>query len=595
MRAILALAVALVVGPTTVARSASALPRDPSLLLIGDSVTAGIASAIVDASAVSICDRDSLLKTPDKLLTLEQRAFKYAPCLRFTSTERFLPTIPFFSAFDGENNDSTATDIEIDFADPGEISPTSGGKWDWSKMRNRYQKLSKDEKLRVAAGFVRVRPVDSRRVAQILKSDGPRYYRLNWQTRKYMGNRRPMTAYEYYFYYVNDTGIKGHPEDIETFFVFVPDEAPGSADSTNFFVLVGAAHSDGDANNVAIYEWLSNEPTPQVCAFVELGGHAMAPDVPPLGELYRHGFDTNWHAGDAWGIRDAIATGAGGSLRRFDGWMVENRDPAAMIKPICADRKKDNPTANTYVLISAEEFYGPAGLYGPAAVDSTMDIAAAKQAIRAMSKDLPLTGSTKDSIDRLDAEGLARMLSWSRDGIAQKENPKEVREAKRHIVTRHASYTAPSSTGILKPYLFGSNFPFPFVRRTAGPSGDPRLYAGAEMGLVALSRVKSWLSMQGGLRLGVSYEFNQEDVAVDLGYFTSMARRFTEYALVGTSFPDYHVGVGFIYRTNPWFALGRAKFIELRAGVLTWHEEDLRFSKPTLEFSVAIPWGGARY
>ena len=266
-----------------------------------------------------------------------------------------------------------------------------------------------------------------------------------------------------------------------------------------------------------------------------------------------------------------------------------------MIEPVCAKQKKGNPTANTYVLISAEEFYGAAGLYGPTAVDSTMDIDAARTAITSMSKNLPLTDANRKSIEQLDAEGLKRLLSWSRDGIASKEDPKEIREAKRHVVTQHSSYTAPSSTGILKPYLFGSNFPFPFVRRTAGPSGDPRLYAGVEMSALALSRVKSWLSMQGGLRLGVSYEFNQEDVAVDLGYFTSMARRFTEYALIGTSFPDYHVGVGFIYRTNPWFALGRAKFIELRAGVLTWHEEDLRFSKPTLEFSVAIPWGGARY
>ncbi len=554
------------------------------------------ASALADANATDICDRDLLMKTPDRQLSVEQRALKYAPCLRFTSTERFLPTIPFFSAFDGENNDSTDTDIQVDFADAGEISPTSAGKWDWTKMRNRYQKLSKGEKFRVAAGFVRARPVDSRRVAQILKSDGPRYYRLNWQTRKYMGDRRPMTAYEYYFYYVNDTGIKGHPEDIETFFVFAPDAAPaGSADSTNFFVLVGAAHKSGDANNVAIYEWPSNEPTPAVGAFVELGGHAMAPDVPPLGELYRHGFDTNWHARDAWGVRDAVATGAGGALRRFDGWMVENRDPAAMIRPVCAAVKMGNPTANTYVLIPAEEFYGAAGLYGPAAVDSTMDIATAREAIRAMSKNLPLSDATTASIEQMDAEGLKRILSWSRDGIASKEKPEEVREARRHIVTRHESYLAPSPTGILKPYLFGSNFPFPFVRRTSGPSGEPRLQAGAEMEFLALSHIKSFLSMQGGLRLGVSYEFNQEDVALDLGYFTSLARRFTEYALIGTSFPEYHVGVGFIFRTDPWFALGRAKFVELRAGVLTWHEEDLRFSKPMLEFSVAVPWGGARY
>ncbi len=53
MRAMLALALALVVGPATVARGASALPRDPSqLLLIGDSVTAGIYFLSLDETSM---------------------------------------------------------------------------------------------------------------------------------------------------------------------------------------------------------------------------------------------------------------------------------------------------------------------------------------------------------------------------------------------------------------------------------------------------------------------------------------------------------------------------------------------------------------
>lgn len=53
MRAILALALALVAGPTTFAHGASTLPRDPSqLLLIGDSVTAGIYFLSLDETSM---------------------------------------------------------------------------------------------------------------------------------------------------------------------------------------------------------------------------------------------------------------------------------------------------------------------------------------------------------------------------------------------------------------------------------------------------------------------------------------------------------------------------------------------------------------
>jgi hypothetical protein len=548
---------------------------------------AGVASIDAAAVTVSSCNLDSLRATDDSLLTAEQRVLKYAPALRFTSNEPFFPTLPFFTAFDGVNNGGTGS---IDFEDPEEIAPWDDKQWVWSKLRDRYARLSRAEKLAVAAVFYRVRPCSSRRVMSILKSDGTRYYRLDDKTRRFLAADSSMDAYEYYFYYVNDFGIKGHPEDIESFFVFVPRNA-------RFLVLVGAAHSDGDANNVAIYEWPEYEEVPEIQAFVELGGHAMAPDVPPPGELYRHGFDTNWHVGDAWGIRDVIAMGGGGSLKRYEGWKTETRDELETIKPVCDREKADHPHRDTYFLVSADRFFGARGAYGPAFADTSLDVAGARAALRDVLRELPLRATTIASVDRLSPDGLERLRSWRGDGIAQHEGEKkeEIRAAERHIVTRHGTYTAPGPTTILKPYLFGSLWPHPFVRRSSGPDGGPQLYVGAEVTPLFLDRVQSWLNFQGSIRIAGSWELNDEQPALDLGYFTSTARRFTEYLLVGTNFPDYHIGGGFIFRTNPRFIWGRATFMEFRGGVMIWHEEDLRFSKPSLEFSVAVPWGGARH
>jgi hypothetical protein len=112
---------------------------------------------------------------------------------------------------------------------------------------------------------------------------------------------------EYWFYYVRDRGLVGHPLDIEFAFVFVPNDPDMACEMR---MIVGAGHTERVPNNVLV---LNNEPIlgranlarrdSLTGVIVELGGHSSAPDVPPHGE-FMLGVDVNWQTPKTWGTRD---------------------------------------------------------------------------------------------------------------------------------------------------------------------------------------------------------------------------------------------------------------------------------------------------
>ena len=57
----------------------------------------------------------------------------------------------------------------------------------------------------------------------------------------------PFKVIEYYFYYVRDMGLVGHPQDIEYTFVFVPAD-PALACIAR--IVAGAGHTDWVPNNI---------------------------------------------------------------------------------------------------------------------------------------------------------------------------------------------------------------------------------------------------------------------------------------------------------------------------------------------------------
>ncbi len=163
----------------------------------------------------------------------------------------------------------------------------------------------------------------ARALGKLLYSDEQFWHRLRERKpKKYLDYlEKPgstCTVLEYYLYYVNDTGLQGHPEDIERVFLFVPD-----VDSISFRVVVAAGHSNLVPNNVLFYEKdeILSQFKQHLHILVELGGHSNAPDIKGNG-FFEPGVDANWHFENIWGTRDIQAIAGSGALGRYSSWMT---------------------------------------------------------------------------------------------------------------------------------------------------------------------------------------------------------------------------------------------------------------------------------
>jgi len=261
-------------------------------------------------------------------------ALKYAPILWFANEEKYFPTLPFFSAFDGVNNDSghVNSDTARDFADPDEIAPIDSASNDlskasWDKLRNWYDALDRPSKKRLVTVFYRIRHTEANKVRDIFISDEQYWRRLGKKLKadstlkQFLNSDNLITVYEYYFYYVRDEGLQGHPQDIERVFIFVPKHP-----SITFRIAVGAGHTDAVPNNVLVYNMkgepgVSKENQEHLNILVELGGHSNAPDLRGNG-LFDPVVDANWHPEYLWGTRDVQAIVGGGATGNYETWIL---------------------------------------------------------------------------------------------------------------------------------------------------------------------------------------------------------------------------------------------------------------------------------
>jgi hypothetical protein len=176
---------------------------------------------------------------------------------------------------------------------------------------------------KVAALFYRVDHLtkgESRRIWARLRADFQLWARLMLPNRiralaDSSVNALPkLISLEYYAYYIRDLGLTGHAQDLEKFFVFIPE------DSTPVQIMVGAAHSIVTPNNTVILARKQSQGsllyTPH--ALVEYGGHSFSPDVAPTGS-FTPGWDINWRASErSWGVRDiqaVLGTGFSGDYK----------------------------------------------------------------------------------------------------------------------------------------------------------------------------------------------------------------------------------------------------------------------------------------
>jgi hypothetical protein len=273
-------------------------------------------------------------------------ARRFAPPLSFAPGERFFPTIPFFTALDG---DGTMGDpARKDFEDPREVAPyllgSSGETVDtdhisWKALLDAYhpdhpadslqdQQLN-EYALRRVVVLYRVCSLttnQNRNVERFLKSDEQAFDRYEDTQRlaAIFGAKPQFNVIQYFLYYLADKGLQGHPNDIELVSVFFPNDL---GKLQQFRIMVGSGHSPRTPNNVLVlsaYHRGETKLPDSTFVMVELGGHSSAPDLPPIGR-FTPGLDANWHAYNVWGTRDAQAAGGVGYLGQYAQAMTFDR------------------------------------------------------------------------------------------------------------------------------------------------------------------------------------------------------------------------------------------------------------------------------
>ena len=220
-------------------------------------------------------------------------AARYAPIYWYGPGERYLPTVPFFTAFDGVDNDG---DGAVDFADPDEIAPR------WETLDSLYfvDDAKSTQKIARSAILFRVCDLTADEIQAMwryVKSDEQAWHRLDLNTDTLAILRQvevtdddgvvivPATAFrvvQYFAFSLHDYGLQGHHYDSELVYVFVPSD---TSLAKKFRIVVGGGHTQRIPNNVlvlsgaiaAMHSGVDARPS----ILVELGDHSSSPDRPP--------------------------------------------------------------------------------------------------------------------------------------------------------------------------------------------------------------------------------------------------------------------------------------------------------------------------
>jgi hypothetical protein len=110
---------------------------------------------------------------------------------------------------------------------------------------------------------------------------------------------------KYYFYYAEDSGVGGHPHDLETAEFEVSLEREGECRRVRLASVEGLAHGSRWYSNTLKVRSDIKYP---VTLLVEEGKHGTAPDRNADGTFMR-GYDITERVNDAWGVRDSLGHG----------------------------------------------------------------------------------------------------------------------------------------------------------------------------------------------------------------------------------------------------------------------------------------------
>ena len=386
-----------------------------------------------------------------------REALVHAPILWFADKEEYFPTLPFFSAFDGVDNNA---DGKIDFDDPQEIAPRSdqdpGSIASLDTLHLWYRSFSKEERQRLAFVFYKVDSISANKLGNILFSDEQAWMRMDKKVKSYLKNsNKKLAVYQYYLYYIYDQGLKGHPEDLEHTFIFVPK------DTSEFFgISVGAGHSDFVPSNVVIYnqadllvQWGSRHHL-----LVELGGHSHAPDLNGNGR-FDPGVDVNWHTENFWGTRDIQSSAGLGATAKYQTWMTFERSNFCRIyPPDSAFLNSEQKPGYFYRLVPAAKFKTLDSLHSRESKPFTKDAEfpdVAQEKLKTHLKFLNELGISSASSTNLSQEALLRMSLWTDNlKVRVSDQPEYQNWSKdKHKVWKKRAYNS-SPGDIFKNYLF---------------------------------------------------------------------------------------------------------------------------------------------
>jgi hypothetical protein len=111
----------------------------------------------------------------------------------------------------------------------------------------------------------------------------------------------------YFFYYREDSGMEGHPHDLEVAeFHLLTERSPDGCYQLRLTRAVGLAHGVDWYNNILDVKTDTRFP---LRLLVEEAKHATCPDRNGDG-VYTPGYDVNMNVNDAWGIRDVLGSGS---------------------------------------------------------------------------------------------------------------------------------------------------------------------------------------------------------------------------------------------------------------------------------------------
>ncbi len=418
------------------------------IMLARDSIAEGEAASL--RGAISPEDSLRLAQAQDST-----QALAYAPILWFASSEEYFPTIPFYTAFTWEptQRQTSAQQLTLEMIRPERS---------WHGLLKAYDASAQAHREVWVFWDKDKRGLSVREFHSLLSSD--RQFRKREQDyfQRVREEVERIEVFRYWMYYLNDTGLEGHPQDIEFVYVFAPVWAKGMPSDKKFqftpLAVVGAGHTEMVPNNVL----LCDTPLEEIVILTELGGHASAPDRNGDGSL-NPGYDANWQAANLWGTRDTQASSGLGAFGNYQSWMTFPRKPESR----CFPPKEKYQSEWRYRLINVEDLKQ---LYDEIwALRERKEIQTGEDSTRWLrfgAKFEKLGGPKKESWLELDkgkrTELYQRLRDWHKEQWTYQHNATtdslektghKKLAATKHMPWRHSYYNS-SASKIFKRHIF---------------------------------------------------------------------------------------------------------------------------------------------